>query len=130
MTLCGGIFWVIGYFDNFKILAHKTPCDINGTPTELPRYNSKKGNSFSHERTWESLTQNQPREIRSKAWNYFPRGRVEIANAKATVYHNPQLGDYQEFEASIIKEFGLDCLQIMSFRPDYSRHYRCRCAES
>ena len=69
----------------------------------------------------ESLSQ----RIRNRAWNYFPRGRVEIANGKATVYYNPVLSEWADFETAVVREFELDGFP-MRFVPDHSSHYESK----
>ena len=116
-----GIFWQI---DTDTLITYKIHCDADGNPLnpDLP-YNSRRGDSFTHKATWEEATKNQPREIRNKAWNHFPRGRVEIKASNATVYHNPTLTS-PEFEEKIKNEFELtDEAQNIRFTPDHSRHY-------
>jgi hypothetical protein len=129
-----GIFWILQDFPSaigdastggLFVLPYKAQCDENGNATDRDTcYNSRKGNSFTHKRTWEALTRELPREIRSKPWNYYPRGRVEIAHRQATVYHNPQLTELRDFEDAVIKEFGLARFTVC-FKPDHSAHYRC-----
>jgi len=116
-----GLFWVS---DDDTLITYKIQCDTDGNPLtpDLP-FNSRKGNSFTHKNTWEEAVKNQSREIRSKVWNHFPRGRVEIKDSKVTVYHNPTLTS-PEFENRIRDEFELndEALDIR-FMPDHSRHY-------
>ena len=120
-----GLFWVISDSDGkMGLLIYSAICESNGvTEKDQPAYNSKKGDSYSHELTWPLLTESMPNKIRNKAWNHFPRGRVEIANGKATVYYNPALGDWQEFEDSVLSEFELTSFPVR-FIPDHSNHYR------
>ena len=117
-----GLFWVS---EDGTLITYKIRCDTDGIPLtpDLP-YNSRKGNSFAHKNTWEETVKEQPRAIRSKTWNHFPRGRVEIKDSKVTVYHNPTLSS-QEFEQKIKDEFDLnDEVLIILFIPDHSKHYR------
>jgi hypothetical protein len=124
-----GLFWLAGGpADGDRLVTYKIPCGADGAPeaADLP-YNSRRGDSFTHRATWEEAAREQPREIRSKPWDHFPRGRVEIRAGRATVYHNPALGS-PEFERRIREEFGLDALsptaRFVRFVPDHSRHYR------
>ncbi len=119
-TIYRGLFWLV---ENDILVAFKTACNTDGQPDDpqLP-YNSRKGDSFTHKATWKEAAHNQPRGIRSKAWNYYPRGRVEIRSGKITVYHNPMLAD-PAFEQRIIDEFEL-LGHSVRFVPDYSRHYK------
>jgi hypothetical protein len=72
------------------------------------------GVANTHKATWAEAAREQPRDIRSKPWNHFPRGRV---------YHNPALGS-PEFEQRIRDAFALDALTLsVRFVPDHSNHY-------
>jgi len=118
-----GLFWAIDNGGERMILAYPAACDMSGAvEAGQPPYNSKKGDSFSHERSWPLAVESLPQRIRNKAWNHFPRGRVEVANGKATVYYNPVLADWADFEAAVICEFELDDFPVR-FVPDYSSHY-------
>lgn len=57
-----------------------------------------------------------------KPYNYYPRGRVEIKNGKATVYLNPALNT-NEITQNIKAEFGLSDIKTV-FKSDGSEHYR------
>jgi hypothetical protein len=120
-----GLFWLISdEHGGQKLRAFSLNCDENGVPTEpRPAYNSRKGDSFTHKNSWAMASADAPREIRSKAWNHFPRGRVEIKRGKATIYHNPSISDWAGFEAAIWAEFDLRDV-IVVFIPDGSKHYR------
>jgi len=115
-----GLFWLA----EDGLIIYKIACNADGEPVtpDLP-YNSRRGDSFKHKATWEDAVKEQPREIRSKSWNYFPRGRVEIKDSKVTVYHNPTLSS-PELEQRIIDAFELNSeASIIRFMPDHSRHY-------
>ena len=122
-----GLFWAIKDISGeCKLFVHTVICDKNGVAEDgQPAYNSKKGSSYSHERTWPELTKNQAQKIKGKTWNHFPRGRVEIANGKATVYFNPELSGWTEFQATVIEAFGLNGFPVR-FAPDYSNHYKSK----
>ena len=61
------------------------PCDRNGVTNETVAFSAKSGESFNHKTEWskldKSITQGKP-------FNYYPRGRVEIRNGKATIFLN------------------------------------------
>ena len=119
-----GVFWAIPDDDGKPyILKLSAVCDSNGKITEeSPAYNSKKGDSYSHEQSWSSVTESSSKKIRDKPWNHFPRGRVEIKNGKAIVYHNPKFENWIHFEETIINEFELSNIPVR-FIPDHSKHY-------
>jgi len=50
---------------------------------------------------------------------------VEIANGKATVYYNPVLSEWADFETAVVREFELDGFP-MRFVPDHSSHYESK----
>jgi hypothetical protein len=122
-----GLFWVVQTEnEECELYTYSVSCNRNGIKeTDQHAYNSRKGDSFSHEATWPLLVEKMPQKIRNKPWNYFPRGRVEIANGKATVYYNPVLTDRKEMKESIIREFKLIGL-LVRFVPDYSKHYQSK----
>ena len=122
----GALFWAIDSGSERRLLTYSAACDMSGAlEAGQPPYNSKKGDSFSHERSWPLAVESLPQRIRNKAWNHFPRGRVEIANGKATVYYNPVLANWPGFEAAVIREFELKGFRVR-FVPDYSSHYESR----
>lgn len=119
-----GLFWVIGEAGTRQLLTFSVECDENGAlcDEQIP-YNSRKGDSYVHRQSWALAAQKYPREIRNKPWNHFPRGRVEISNGKATVFHNPALEAWTEFQASVMHEFEIENIPAR-FVPDGSKHYR------
>ncbi|MDR1204293.1 MAG: hypothetical protein LBL26_02285 [Peptococcaceae bacterium] len=118
-----GLFWLA---DDGGLITYRISCGADGTPeaADLP-YNSRKGDSFTHKATWEEAAREQPRAVRSKPWNHFPRGRVEIKAGKVTVYHHPALGS-PEFEQRIRGAFALDGVPSLEVRfiSDHSNHYK------
>ena len=121
-----GLFWVIDESGERQLVTFAAECDQNGVVIDNQfTYNSRKGDSFAHKNAWQIAAKDYPREIRNKPWNYFPRGRVEITNGKATVYFNPVLADWPEFEESMIGEFEIESFSVR-FIPDHSRHYESK----
>ena len=124
MEMKKGLFWVIGDDYDRAILTYAIECDKNGQRIgEVPVYNSKKGDSFSHRQSWAEAAIAQPNRIKNKPWDYFPRGRVEIKDGKATIYFNPILSEWNGFEASVAIEFELADFPLIMI-PDYSTHYK------
>lgn len=140
-TLSKGIFWVICAFaendegvhvdlDDFRLLYFSVPCSPGGyvDETQSLKANSKKGNSFNHKITWEcGLFAN--REFaplaRQRPYNYYPRGRVEIANGKGTIYLNGNINAPQVIDR-VQNSFGLThSLKSVRVVVDNSRHYHC-----
>lgn len=113
-----GIFWFVkSEGDNeFDILYLDIPNDPNFIG------NSKNGLTYTHEKTWKDLISGLPGDIKNKNWNYFPRGRVELKNNKATIYLNPNINK-PEYQDKIIDAFHLHRISYR-FIPDGSDHYK------
>lgn len=124
MLLYKGVFWVI---EN-NIVSEKKLCDELGNliPDESERCPGKVW-SNNHKKIWSEL----PRKVtQGKAYNYFPRGRVEIRKRKAIIFLNPCIC-YERMIHKIKAEFGLDKNEILGdilVKADGSSHYKCcRC---
>ncbi|MCH5162645.1 MAG: hypothetical protein J1G38_04065 [Clostridiales bacterium] len=122
MNLCKGVFWIA---DNAEKYLFRIPCDIDGNvigKTEYP-LNSKDGSNYNHKKLWATL----PKDVTfGKPFDYFPRGRVEIRNAKATVYLNPNINN-QDVQGFIAGQFGLteeNLIKSVRFVSDGSNHYK------
>ena len=131
--LCSGIFWVIADsldLEDYRLLAFTIPCDRNGKPLGIHaiELNAKSGGTYNHKKLWESEVKNNPahKPYNKMDYNYYPRGRVEISNDKATIYLNPHI-----FETFIIadveEQFGLtpDNISTGGVVADGSSHYKC-----
>lgn len=115
---------------NYKLLTFTIPCDIHGTPVgrHTLELNSKNGMSYNHKKVWESFVQKQScyRPYSKRPYDYYPRGRVQIANNKAKIYLNPNI--YTEKVIEEIKNtFGLspDTISQIRVLADHFAHYRC-----
>ncbi len=114
-----GIFWKTE--NGFLVI--KVKCDRNGVGFEPAEYSSKSGENYNHKLEWKKLSRSVTGR---KPYNWYPRGRVEIKNGKATVWLTPILND-EETVASIRSEFGLDTDGLkVTVRPDGSKHYEFR----
>lgn len=104
MSAKRGLFWYVdGQLLCFPVLDDETN-EINN----------------NHQRFWGTL----PRSLtRGKAYNEYPRGRVELRRRKAVVYLNPRLCA-PEVYAQIRQAFSLSNVPV-SFKADGSRHYFC-----
>ena len=113
-----GIFW----YDpsEKKLIVKKVACNRDGVALEEVEYSSKSGDNFNHRAEWAKL----PRSVTNgQPYNYYPRGRVEIKNNKATVYQNPIL-DQTPIMEMINDEFGLNCTTMLArYVNDGSEHY-------
>ena len=115
--LSKGIFWVI--YD--KLIYCAVTCDKNGKPLEELNENATTlFGAYNHKIYWSSLP---TVTTQGKSYNYFPRGRVEIANGLAKVFLSPYLCA-DEIKEKIVRQFGLAGIEI-KYIPDGSNHYRC-----
>lgn len=74
---------------------------------------------YNHKRTWEML----PHKVtRGKAFDYYPRGRVELKNGKVTIWLNHNISDLIDV---IKSEYRLNSLSSVKVRVDGSLHYKC-----
>ena len=117
-SLCKGLFWLIKNDVGEDILL----CVVEpfNTDDNVVKLEEQKMN---HERTWLMLDK---RITRSKPYNYFPRGRVEIKREKAVVYLNPILNDERVLN-QLIDVFGLkeeNAISKITIKNDNSWHYR------
>ena len=121
-----GIFWCANFDTECpELITVSAACDKNGDSKELVRFSSKSGNNFNHRPEWECLD----RSITAgRPFNYYPRGRVEIKNGKATVFLNPAINKecivYRIMDAFELMTGELNCINIKS---DGSSHYRFTC---
>lgn len=124
-SLCSGIFWVLAEQESQivadKLLAFTVPCDDSGNPINACLCNSKSGKSLNHKLTWGNL---QKQITCGKKYNYYPRGRVEIKRAKATIWLNQNIL-HDDIVDKIKEVFGLDSLQNVVVKVDNSYHYEC-----
>lgn len=123
--LCKGVFW-----RKEKLLGFFIPCNENGEPignTEYP-LESKDGTNYNHKKLLGRL----PRSVtEGHAFDYYPRGRVEIAKGKATVFLHPSLCT-SEVELEIANTFGLvveNNIRSVRFVADGSSHYNASIQE-
>ena len=118
--LSKGVFW----YKRGELLPFFIPCDENGTVLETPEYplESKDGTNYNHQKLWARL----PRTVtEGNPFNFYPRGRVEIREGKATVFLHPSLFT-EEIELEIVHTFGLvseNKVKLVHFVPDGSAHY-------
>ena len=102
-----GVFWLIGG----ELLAFP----FDGT---YPEGIAKSGDTYNHQKLWEVV---RPKGC-PHAFDYYPRGRVEINNrGAAVIYMSPHIGS--EYLSEILSRFGIS--GICNIRYDHSRHYHC-----
>lgn len=121
-----GIFWCANFDTECpELITVSAACDKNGDSKEPVRFSSKSGNNFNHRPEWERLD----RSITAgRPFNYYPRGRVEIKNGKATVFLNPAINKEcivrRIMDAFELMTGELNCINIKS---DGTSHYRFTC---
>ena len=124
-----GVFWItdLDDIDSNENYCFKIPSDRCGNVvSDGLDLNAKSGTTYNHEKLWRSL----PRKItQGKPFDYYPRGRVEIKNGKATIYLNPDINNedvvkmiFDCFELNNVKE-----LRSITIKSDGSEHYRYLC---
>lgn len=97
-------------------------CEVNGDGGILPErilcYPVNQSEMTpSHKDVWN----NYRGDIR-KAWNYYPRGRVEIKRQKAIIYANGLCYQYSDLQRQLQSAFYLGEMPMV-FKVDNSRHY-------
>lgn len=109
--LSSGVFWVITEnldVSDHKLLLFEIPCDPDGNHLgkHTIELNAKSGGTYNHKKLWETEVKNNPthKPYNKKAYNYYPRGRVEISNNRATIYLNPHIN-----KTRIVNEIKLKC---------------------
>ena len=134
--LSSGIFWIITEsaesLDNndFKLLMFDIPCDVYGNHagTHKIPLNAKSGGTYNHKILWDSEIKNNSahRPYNKRSYDYYPRGRIEIANNRATIYLNPHINRSPILD-NIKLNFGLGKHNIPEVRVvvDGSVHYKC-----
>lgn len=102
-SLAKGIFWIkdINNVENSIIHLGVFVDTCDNIDPEV--YSTKEDKEFNHKKIWKSLN----KEItEGKSYDYFPRGRVTVANNKAIVYVSPHLFSYKVFNL-VCNIFGL-----------------------
>ena len=113
MEPCKGLFW----WTRERLLCVQFPCGAGGNTlgdaAPLADWNN-------HRRAWARL----PKDVtQGKAFDYYPRGRVELRQGRAYLFLSPLLCR-EEVVLQVKDAFGLDQLPVL-LKADDSRHYRC-----
>lgn len=125
-----GIFWITDIDDYWNSkLYFQIPCNSNGDIDDMnfqiqPTMSSTGSNNYNHERVWKTLSK---KETNNNPFNYYPRGRVEIFNSIAKVFHSPYLNQ-EELKRWVIDKFNLNKvngIKKIKMIADGSNHYRC-----
>lgn len=118
-----GIFWCDSFgCDSPHLIVVSVKCDADGKSDRPIDFSSKSGQNFNHKAEWQKLSRSV---TRGQPFNYYPRGRVEIKNRKATIYLNPDLNNTVVLN-KIIENFELknqQGLKSIAVKSDGSSHY-------
>ena len=118
-----GIFWCDSFgCDSPHLIVVSVKCDADGKSDRPIDFSSKSGQNFNHKAEWQKLSRSV---TRGQPFNYYPRGRVEIKNRKATIYLNPDLNNTVVLN-KIIEDFELknqQDLKSIAVKSDGSSHY-------
>ena len=119
-----GIFWCIDAdTPDPHLITVSVSCNADGEADPSVVFSSKSGTNFNHKAEWEKLDRNLRNGC---AYNYYPRGRVEVKHGKATIYLNPDINQ-DHILRTIRKAFELgdaDELAEIVVKNDGSWHYK------
>lgn len=106
-----GVFWYIDDDDKEGLLSCPfAEGDVFGL--------ARSGLTYNHKNLWKEL-----RIDRSKPYNYYPRGRVDIDNrGMSVIYLNPRINE-ESIISQIRKDFGIKGEPVI--QEDRSQHYKC-----
>lgn len=129
MQLYRGIFWIKDIDDLYNTnVCFQIPCDndgyINPDFEISTTMSSTNTTNYNHQRVWNTLDK---KYTDNKAYNYYPRGRIEIHNSIATIYASPYIDRNNIIEWATDK-FNLtkhNGIKKVRFIADGSEHYRC-----
>lgn len=116
-----GIFWCTNHnSETPSLIIRAVECDMNGISlAEDIVYSSKSGDNFNHKLEWSRYN----KEVsKSKKYNYYPRGRVEIKKSKVIIFLNPDINK-ETVIGKIIEEFDLEDVKDIRIVADGSKHY-------
>jgi len=128
-----GYIWVITDhrdLSDYKLLVFDIPCDTDGNVCGTPKVelNANSGLTYNHKRLWASEIKNNSahKPYNKRDFGYYPRGRVDIGNNRATIYLNPNISKTSIVE-DIKQRFGLSKHKIGNVRVavDGSVYYQC-----
>ena len=121
-----GIFWCRGYNTGTpELITVSVQCNEYGIPYDDVCFSSKSGENFNHMTEWNRLD----RHITERhPYNYYPRGRVEISNRRATVFLNPDINN-KEIITLVKSQFELYDLKNVTVKSDGTTHYGYTCRD-
>lgn len=122
-----GVFWITDVENiSGSELYFRIPCNENGMAIVdiPPEFSAKNAGNFNHKKLWENLPK---KSTSGKPFDYYPRGRVEIRNHTAIVYHSPHIPQ-DKLKDWLVDKFNLTAangIRKIRLIADGSEHYRC-----
>lgn len=125
-----GIFWIPDIHNvQSSQLYFLIPCDNNGIIDDInftiPSTMSSTGSdNYNHKRLWATL---EKKYTNGKPFDYYPRGRVEISNGVAKVFHSVHIPQ-DELKQFVVDKFNLTShngVKKIKMIADGSEHYKC-----
>lgn len=125
-----GIFWIrddLPSLEDSIDYCIQIPCDSKGNvdiETQIS-LTAKSGNTHNHKYYWDNMLDSKLKN--NKPFNYYPRGRVEISNNKATIYLNPNIytEEVKKFIIDVFNLYQTNGIKEVRMIVDNSEHYQC-----
>lgn len=130
IQLYRGIFWIKDINNvSSSNLYFQIPCDSNGEINDptfniSPLMSSSGSDNYNHKKVWSQLS---TKDTDNKPFDYYPRGRVEISNGVAKVFHSPHIPQ-DDLKSFVVDKFNLtphNGIRKVKMIADGSNHYRC-----
>ncbi len=119
-----GMFWCVDAdAPQPELITVSVSCSADGDTDPSAVFTAKSGMNFNHRAEWEKLDK---RVRRGVAYNFYPRGRVEVRNGRTTVFLNPDI-DREPVLRAVCEAFELldeDAPEEIAVKSNGSRHYR------
>ena len=80
--------------------------------------------NYNHKKVWSTLDK---KLTKGKPFGYYPRGRVEISNGVAKIFHSPHIPQ-NDLKKWVIDKFNLNNyngIKKVKLVADGSGHYKC-----
>ncbi|MDE6500500.1 MAG: hypothetical protein K2L10_00205 [Ruminococcus sp.] len=125
-----GIFWITDIDNVYSSdLYFLIPCDINGNINDsdfeiLSTMSAEHSDNYNHKKVWNTLPK---KTTHGKSFDYYPRGRTEIKNGIAVIYHSPYIPQ-DDLKNWLIEKFNLTSsngIKKIRLVADGSNHYKC-----
>lgn len=130
IQLYRGIFWIPDVDNVYSSQLYFTiPCDSNGVINDSSftishQMSSSGSDNYNHKKVWNQLSS---KITKNKSFDYYPRGRVEISNGVAKIYHSQYIPQ-EDLKKFVIDKFNLTShngIKKIKMIADGSDHYKC-----